>query len=98
MAASLARQSALERPEWGHGAMTLALLEGLSGRRLYTGRAATHLPQEDDRDGRISLKELDFYISQRIQELVGERQSAVTNHTGNIDLEHIYIATVVANH
>ncbi len=29
MAASTGKESSLESPEWGHGAFTLALLEGL---------------------------------------------------------------------
>ncbi len=48
--ASSGRQIALERPEWGNGAFTKALVEGLNGKADMMGK------------GRITVNALDDYI------------------------------------
>ena len=58
MAASLANQNAQERNTWGHGALSLSLVEGIRGERVVRETKETPLPQEIDRDGLISLQEL----------------------------------------
>jgi hypothetical protein len=64
-AASSGNQVALERPEWGNGAFTKALVEGLNGAAAIQGN-------------RITLKMLDLYISERVKELTGGLQTPVT--------------------
>jgi WD40 repeat protein len=64
--ASSGRQVALERTEWGNGAFTKALLEGLSGKADMMGR------------GRITINALDYYISERVKELTGDQQTPTT--------------------
>jgi hypothetical protein len=92
MAACLGHQSGLENSDWKHGALTLAVLEGVTGRRWYPQAATTPLPQK----GVLSLKALDYYVTQRVKELAGGVQAVVTNHTGNIDLDAIPISTIGA--
>jgi hypothetical protein len=91
MAACLSQQRALEKQVWDHGALTLALLEGITGQRLYGGSKGEALPQEQGRK-EVSLKDLDSYVTYRVQELVGGGQAVVTNHTGNIALQDILIS------
>jgi uncharacterized caspase-like protein len=92
IAASLANQSAQERNDWGHGALTLALVECIRGVRIVPDPATIPLPQENDLDGLISLQEVSFYISSRVKELTHGGQAVITNHTGNLSLDDIPIA------
>ncbi len=65
-AASTGRQYSLEDPAWGNGAFTKALVEGLRGKADY------------EADGRISINELDLYLSERVKELTGGKQTPTT--------------------
>jgi len=58
-------QYALESAEWGNGAFTLALREGLDGRGDVNG------------DGAVSVNELNLYVSDRVKELTANRQTPV---------------------
>lgn len=71
-AASTGRQVSLEKKEWGNGAFTKAVLEGLSGRADFTGR------------GRITVNMLDVYISDRVKELTGGRQTPTTTKPNTV--------------
>ncbi len=64
--ASTGRQFSLESPEWGNGAFTKALVEGLGGKA------------DVNDDGAISVKELDLYIAERVKKLTGGKQSPTT--------------------
>ncbi len=94
MAASLGEQTALEKTDWGHGAMTLALLEGLTGVHKTEIENNTPLPHADDDDGIISLGELSYYVTKRVKALTDGKQAVVTNHSGNIDMDVIPLHTV----
>lgn len=61
-AASTGRQISSESPRWGNGAFTKSLVEGLYGKADF------------DIDGRITVSELEHYVSERVQELTEERQ------------------------
>jgi len=65
-AASTGKQVALERDEWGNGAFTKALLEGLAGSADYQGT------------GKITVNMLDLYISERVKELTHGEQTPST--------------------
>ncbi len=65
-ASSTGRQYSLEDPSWGNGAFTKALVEGVSGRADYQGC------------GRITVNMLDLYLSERVKELTGGRQTPTT--------------------
>lgn len=69
---STARQYSLESPEWGNGAFTKALVEGLSGQADLGGT------------GRITFKMLDLYVSERVKALTDGRQSPVTQAPGGV--------------
>ena len=63
---STGRQFSLENPDWDNGAFTKALVEGLSGEADLFGRQT------------ITVKNLDLYITNRVKELTGGRQSPTT--------------------
>ena len=65
-ASSTGRQYSLEDPKWGNGAFTKALVEGLSGKADFTGKGA------------ISINMLDLYLSERVKELTGGKQTPTT--------------------
>jgi len=74
MSASTGAESSLENPEWGHGAFTLALLEGIE--QGY----ADILPK----DKTVFLRELDTYVFTRVRELTSERQNPTTQKPSTI--------------
>ncbi len=65
-AAATGRQYAQESPDWGNGAFTKAILEGLRGKADY------------NKSGRITHKMLDLYVSERVKALTEGAQSPVT--------------------
>lgn len=65
-ASSSGDQSAIEKDDWGNGAFTKALLEGMRGRADFMKR------------GRISYKQLDAYVSDRVSDLTEGLQTPVT--------------------
>ncbi|PIB36339.1 hypothetical protein BFP72_13510 [Reichenbachiella sp. 5M10] len=73
MAAATGYEYSLEHDDWGHGAFTLSILEG-----LQDGKA------DIKPDGTIHLRELDYYLSERVQELTGGRQHPTTQKPSSI--------------
>jgi WD40 repeat protein len=65
-AASTGNQYSLENETWNNGAFTKALVEGINGRADYTGK------------GKITINMLDLYLSERVKELTGGRQTPTT--------------------
>ncbi|MDZ4164522.1 MAG: caspase family protein [Smithellaceae bacterium] len=65
-ASSTGKQYSLEDASWGNGAFTKALVEGLSGKADYTGK------------GKITINMLDLYISEKVKELTGGKQTPTT--------------------
>ena len=59
-------EASYESADWGHGAFTKALLEGLGGQADY------------DRDRQIYVRELDHFISRRVEKLTNGRQHPTT--------------------
>jgi len=77
------------------------LLEGIEGKRLYDakGLARTRLPDPVAGKNLITLRELDRYVTDRVEVLSSEvtdtknrRQTVKTYCTGNISLEQIPVA------
>jgi len=66
MTASTGKESSQERSEWGHGAFTKALIEGLEGKADY------------DRDKTVDIKEIDLFITKRVKELTNGSQHPTT--------------------
>ncbi|WP_245754643.1 caspase family protein [Candidatus Accumulibacter aalborgensis] len=65
-AAATGRQYAQESSDWGNGAFTKAILEGLRGKADY------------NKSGRVTHKMLDLYVSERVKALTEGAQSPVT--------------------
>lgn len=63
LAASTGREVSVEKPEWGHGALTKALLEGLSGKAAGD-------------DGSITTIELGSWVIDEVKRLTGGEQHA----------------------
>jgi hypothetical protein len=70
--ASTGRQSSLESKEWGNGAFTKAVIEGLSGKADF------------QHTGRVTLNMLDLYISERVKALTKGSQSPTTAKPTNV--------------
>ena len=66
MTASTGKESSLENPQWGHGAFTKALIEGLEGKADY------------DKDNAVDIKEIDLYITKRVKTLTRGSQHPTT--------------------
>jgi len=65
-ASSTGDQASLEHDSWGNGAFTKALLEGFGGKADFLKR------------GRVTYKQLDAYVSDRVDELTSGKQTPVT--------------------
>jgi uncharacterized caspase-like protein len=73
LAASTGGEVSLEHPDWGHGAFTKALLEGLEqGQADYS------------KDGMIHLRELDLYVAERVAALTDNKQHPTTQKPSTI--------------
>jgi uncharacterized caspase-like protein len=66
MTASTGKESSQERTEWGHGAFTKALIEGLEGEADF------------DRDNTVDIKEIDLFITKRVKALTNGSQHPTT--------------------
>lgn len=73
MAASTGQELSMERKEWGHGAFTKALLEGME-----TALA------DFSKDGIIHLRELDQYVSERVKTLTNGKQHPTTQRSTTV--------------
>ena len=69
---STGRQYSQENPEWGNGAFTKALVEGLSGKADFKSTR------------RITLNMLDLYVSERVKELTKGEQTPTTVKPPNV--------------
>lgn len=65
-ASSTGNQYSLENAKWGNGAFTKALIEGIGGKADYLGK------------GKITINMLSLYISERVKELTGGKQTPTT--------------------
>jgi uncharacterized caspase-like protein len=72
MCSSMGREFSLEDPQWGHGAFTKALIEGLEGQA------------DANHDGEVTLAELDLFVTERVKSLTSGRQHAVTTRPTSI--------------
>lgn len=66
MTAATGREVSQERREWGHGAFTKALVEGLKGKADYNSNNI------------ITIKEIDLYVTERVKELTNGTQHPTT--------------------
>jgi WD40 repeat protein len=64
--AATSKQNSLEDAQWGNGAFTKALVEGLKG--------AADIKNQ----GKITVSLLDFYVAERVKELTGGKQTPAT--------------------
>jgi len=65
-ASSTGKQYSFEDSNWGNGAFTKAVVEGINGKADYTGK------------GRITINMLDLYVSERVKELTKGKQTPAT--------------------
>lgn len=74
-AASTGKEVSVEREEWGHGAFTQALIEGLSGKADGFGGKT---------DGVVYIHELGSWIIERVKALTEGRQHAIYDPPSNL--------------
>ncbi len=67
MTASTGRGYSIEKSEWGHGAFTKAMIEGLGNARA-----------DYNKNNTISIKEIDLYVTDRVKELTKGKQKPTT--------------------
>jgi WD40 repeat protein len=65
-ASSTGKQYSFEDLNWGNGAFTKAVVEGINGKADYLGK------------GRITINMLDLYVSERVKELTKGKQTPAT--------------------
>jgi uncharacterized caspase-like protein len=65
-ASSTGKQYSFEDPNWGNGAFTKAVVEGINGKADYMGK------------GKITVNMLDLYVSERVKELTKGKQTPAT--------------------
>jgi uncharacterized caspase-like protein len=65
-AASTGKQLSQEDPAWGNGAFTKAVVEGLNGKADF------------QKNGKITHKGLDYYVTERVKSLTQGQQSPVS--------------------
>ena len=70
--AATGRQYALENAEWGNGAFTKGVVEGIRGKADYTST------------GRITVNMLDLYVSERVKNLTKGQQTPTTVKPPNV--------------
>ena len=78
-ASSTGQQYSLEDPAWGNGAFTKALVEGIKGGADYT------------QDGTITINQLDLYLSERVKELTGNKQTPKTTKSQTVSASPIAV-------
>ncbi|MBU0485403.1 MAG: caspase family protein [Proteobacteria bacterium] len=66
MTSSSGNEVSQEKPEWGHGAFSKALIEGIEGMANY------------DNNRTVDIKELDLYMTKRVKELTAGSQHPTT--------------------
>jgi uncharacterized caspase-like protein len=71
-ASSTGNQYSYEDPAWGNGAFTKALLEGLGGAAIV------------GQGSRVTVNMLDLYLSERVKELTGGKQTPTTTKPPNV--------------
>jgi len=72
LTSSTGAESSFESSKWKHGAFTTALLEGLRGQADY------------DRDRRISLREIEHFVSKRVPALTSGKQHPTSDIPSNV--------------
>jgi hypothetical protein len=96
LAASLSTQLAQEDSDWGHGALTLAVLEAMGGEYLYPKPGKPRptdpppLPRKDK--GPLNLDDLGVYARRRVAQLTGNAQSVIVMPRADFDPQKIAIA------
>lgn len=71
-ASSTGRQYSLEDPQWGNGAFTKALVEGIKGKADLLGK------------GKITVNMLDAFVAERVKELTKGKQTPVTTKPNTV--------------
>ena len=67
MTATTGRGYSYEKSEWGHGAFTKSLIEGIDEAKA-----------DYNKNGEISIKEIDLYITERVKKLTKGKQKPTT--------------------
>jgi eukaryotic-like serine/threonine-protein kinase len=80
IASSMSAQAAQERPAWGHGALSLAILEALGNQRLYQAKSKSPLPAFGA-NRLLSMEQIRAYIVERVNELTDGQQKVIVSQS-----------------
>jgi len=94
VAACRATEMAQEHPAWGHGALTLAVLELIQGKKLYEGETRTSRAELPQGKSVLTLEDLQRYAADRVEDLVGSGQAVVVKASDGLYLRDIPIAAI----
>ncbi|MGV3486668.1 MAG: protein kinase domain-containing protein [Planctomycetaceae bacterium] len=76
LASSLSSQAAQERPGWGHGALSLAILEALCNQHVYQQSQRSRLPALGAQR-MLSMEQVRAYAVERVNELTDGQQKVI---------------------
>lgn len=76
LASSLSAQAAQERVSWGHGALTLAILEAIGQQHIYQENAVSPLPIPGFNQT-LSLEQIRAYAVERVNEITDGQQKVI---------------------
>ncbi|WP_153556718.1 protein kinase domain-containing protein [Roseimaritima sediminicola] len=100
LAASASDKTAAENPRYGHGVLTLALLEAIEGRyhelaaeeSRREGRPLPPLPHPQDNSGLITLHDIQYYVGSRVPGLTdGAQRTTFNRYGGDLSMRDIPI-------
>lgn len=94
LASSLSGQLSQERPDWGHGALTLAILESLSGTALVQEGVGTSPLPSPGPEGMLSIEAIRNYAVGRVNAISNGQQRVISRNT--IDLLSVGLGVVPA--
>lgn len=70
---STGRERSWEKPEWGHGALAVAMIEALTG-ESQIGTVVDRVSADSNGDGVLYADELATYLANRVKDLTGGQQ------------------------
>jgi hypothetical protein len=93
LSSALTGQASAEKAEWGHGPLTLAIIEALTANRASVGSLESRvmLPQVSS-TGQVSLESIRNYSVARVNELTQGRQRVICRNS--VDLLSVNLTSV----
>lgn len=93
LSSALTGQASAEKSEWGHGPLTLSVIEALTASRIFAGSTESRvmLPTRSPSGG-VSLESVRNYSVARVNELTQGRQRVICRNS--VDLLSVNLRTI----